>query len=80
MDREHSEGMVQRITHNDRLLAIIVPRDFGEPGQTGDRDCTLDPNVFGRPIGPGTVACHDGKNLARFGLAPGKPACDLRLV
>ena len=31
-ERERSEGMVQRVTHNDRLLAIIVPRDFGEPG------------------------------------------------
>ncbi len=51
MDREHSEGMVQRITHNDRLLAIIVPRDFGGPGVnfiTAD-DATLQLGLLNHP-------------------------------
>ncbi len=49
--RERSKDMVQRVTHNDRLLAIIVPRDFGEPGVnfiTAD-DATLQLGLLNHP-------------------------------
>ena len=50
-ERERSEAMVQRVTHNDRLLAIIVPRNFGEPGVnfiTAD-DATLQLGLLNHP-------------------------------
>ena len=51
MDRGRSKGMVQRVTHHDRLLAIIVPSDYGEPGVnfiTAD-DATLQLGLLNHP-------------------------------